>query len=103
VSDLNFRAQKIPETKNLTEQAAALIGALNQQGYWPTPLYYTTNPYKGVAPITKATNEYAATMVGDEWDTSPFPVDDPVMGISTGAYIKNMGVLIQYLQQQSAQ
>lgn len=99
VSDLNIRAQKTPETKNLTEQATALVAALNPQGYWPTPLYYTTNPYKGVAPITKANNDYAATMVGDEWDTSPYPVESPVMGISTGAYIKNMGVLIQYLQQ----
>ncbi len=99
VSDLNFRAQKVPEVKNLTEQATLLVAGLNQQGYWPTPLYYTTNPYKGVAPITKANHNYAATMVGDEWDTSPYPVDNPVMGISTGAYIKNMGVLIQYLQQ----
>ncbi len=103
VSDLNFRAQKTPETKNLTEQAASLVTELNQQGYWPTLLFYTTNPYKGVAPITKANNDYAATMVGDEWDTSPYPVENPVMGISTGTYIKNMGVLIQYLQQQSTQ
>lgn len=100
MSDLNFRAQKIPEAKNLTEQAATLVTGLNQQGYWPTPLYYTTNPYKGVPPISKVNNDYAATMVGDEWDTSPYPVDNPVMGISTGAYIKNMGLLIHYLQQQ---
>ncbi len=103
VSDLNFRAQKEPEAKNLTDQAAALVAGLNPQGYWPTPLYYTTNPYRGNAPITKANNDYAKSMVGDKWDTSPYPVDNPVMGISTGAYIKNMGVLIQYLQQQSAQ
>lgn len=103
VSDLNFRAQKTTEAKNLTEQAAVLIAGLNQQGYWPTPLYYTTNLYKGFPPLTKADNDYAATMVGGEWDTSPYPVDNPVMGISTGAYIKNMGTLIQYLQQQSGQ
>jgi PelA/Pel-15E family pectate lyase len=103
VSDLNFRAQKMPAAKGLAAQAAALVAELNQQGYWPTPLYYTTNPYKGTAPITRATDDYAATMVGDEWDTSPYPVNNPVKGISTGAYIKNMGVLIQYLQQQSAQ
>ncbi len=42
-------------------------------------------------------------MVGDEWDTSPYPTASPEMGISTGAYIKNMGVLIQYLQQKSVQ
>jgi PelA/Pel-15E family pectate lyase len=103
VSDLNFRAQKAPEVKNLTDQVALLVAGLNQQGYWPTPLYYTTNPYKGTAPIIKANNDYAATMVGDEWDTSPYPVENPVMGISTGAYISNMGVLIQYLQQKTAQ
>jgi hypothetical protein len=103
VSDLNFRAQKAPEVKNLTDQVALLVAGLNQQGYWPTPLYYTTNPYKGTAPIIKANNDYAATMVGDEWDTSPYPVENPVMGISTGAYINNMGVLIQYLQQKTAQ
>ncbi|MCE3253030.1 MAG: pectate lyase [Cellvibrio sp.] len=103
VSDLNFRAQKAAEAKNLTEQVTELVAGLNQQGYWPTPLYYTTNPYLGVTPITKANNDYAETMVGDKWDTSPYPVDNPVMGISTGAYIKNMGILIQYLQQQSVQ
>jgi PelA/Pel-15E family pectate lyase len=103
VSDLNFRAQKAAEEKNLTEQVTELVAGLNQQGYWPTPLYYTTNPYLGVTPITKANNDYADTMVGDKWDTSPYPVDNPVMGISTGAYIKNMGILIQYLQQQSVQ
>lgn len=103
ISDLNFRAQKTSETKNISEQAATLIAGLNQQGYWPMPLYYTTNPYKGIAPISNVNNDYAATMVGDKWDTSPYPVDNPVMGISTGAYIKNMGVIIQYLQQQSAQ
>lgn len=103
VSDLNFRAQKTPEVKTLIDQAALLVAGLNQQGYWPTPLYYTTNSYKGTAPTTKANNDYAATMVGDEWDTSPYPVENPVMGISTGAYIKNMGVLIQYLQQKTVQ
>lgn len=103
VSDLNFRAQKTTTGKNLEEQAELLVTTLNQQGYWPTPLYYTTNPYKGTAPMLKPNSDYAVTMVGDEWDTSPYPVNKPVMGISTGAYIKNMGVLIQYLQQQSAQ
>lgn len=103
VSDLNFRAQKITKDKNLTEQAESLITDLNQQGYWPAPLYYTTNPYKGSPPLTKANNDYAATMVGDKWDTSPYPIDNPEMGISTGTYIKNMGTLIQYLLQNSAQ
>lgn len=104
VSDLNFRAQKAGESIDLAAQAAALISGLNAEGYWPTPLYYTTNAYRGPIPAKNSkanpTQAYSATMVGDEWDTSPYPVENPVMGISTGAYIKNMGVLIQYLQQQ---
>lgn len=103
VSDLNFRAQKKSTTKNITDQAVELVASLNKQGYWPSPLYYTTNLYKGTAPAAQANNNYAVTMVGDEWDTSPYPVKNPILGISTGAYIKNMGVLIQYLQQPTAQ
>lgn len=102
-SDLNFRAQPQSGQGDIAEQAAALVKGLNESGFWPTPLYYTTNPYRGPVPSgiakRKPTEAYAATMVGDQWDTSPYPVKDPVMGISTGAYIKNMGVLIQYLLQ----
>ncbi|HSC67195.1 MAG TPA: pectate lyase [Cellvibrio sp.] len=102
VSDLNFRAQKTSIEKNIVEQTQSLINGLNAQGYWPTPLYYTTNRYKGAAPPANMGDQYAGTMVGDEWDTSPYPVENPVAGISTGAYVKNMGVLIQYLQQNKA-
>lgn len=102
-SDLNFRAQAEHEnTRNnsLPAQVHKLVNELNPEGYWPTPLYYTTNPYVGLPPAGKAgrgDKRYANTMVGDKWDTSPYPVKTPVMGISTGAYIRNMGVLIRYL------
>lgn len=102
-SDLNFRAQTEHEnTRNnsLQTQVDKLVNELNPEGYWPTPLYYTTNPYVGLPPAGKAgrgDKRYANTMVGDKWDTSPYPVKTPVMGISTGAYIRNMGVLIRYL------
>ena len=97
-SDLNFRAQINKESSSLMEATAQLIHSLNQQGYWPTPLYYTTNPYIGEPSKTLADNQYANTMVGDKWDTSPYPTENPVMGISTATYIKNMGILIEYLQ-----
>jgi hypothetical protein len=105
-SDLNFRAQieRINgDGESLQERATALIHGLETQGYWPTPLYYTTNPYLGEPPQGKSgrgDNRYANSMVGDQWDTSPYPVDKPVMGISTGAFIRNMGTLIRYLEQQ---
>ncbi len=37
---------------------------------------------------------YMETMVGDEYDTSPYTPEKEVMGISTGAFIENMTVLM---------
>lgn len=101
-SDLNFRAQGANANEKISIAAQRLVASLNQEGYWPTPLIYTSNPYKGEPPNTGISKDerYAQTMVGDEWDTSPYPTDTPVLGISTGVYIKNMGTLIQYLTEQ---
>ena len=102
-SDLNLRMHVGKDhTTTISEErdVKVLLHKLNSSGYWPTPLYYTTNPYRGSPKGNKSnTNRYANTMVGDEWDTSPFPVKKPVMGISTGAYIRNMGTLIRFLDQ----
>lgn len=104
-SDLNFRAQaehQASREESVLSQAEKLVNELSREGYWPTPLYYTTHPYRGKLPSGKAEQgdrRYANTMVGDQWDTSPYPVKQPVMGISTGAYIRNMGVLIRSLEQ----
>ncbi|PUA29524.1 MAG: pectate lyase [Cellvibrio sp. 79] len=106
-SDLNFRAQSQHlknDNESLEKKAGNLISELNANGYWPTPLFYTTNLYIGKpkANIGRGDNRYANTMVGDKWDTSPYPVDNPVMGISTGAYIRNMGILIRYLTENAS-
>ncbi len=78
----------------------ALTASLNKQGYWPTPLVATSNPYTGATPPAKADRDYGSTNVGDATDTSPYPTDKPVMGISTGTYIQNMGALIDWLAAQ---
>lgn len=80
------------------EQVARLVDGLNAEGYWPTKLTATSNPYKGDGSATPAAGDYSQTRVGDDTDTSPYKTDTPVMGISTGAYIKNMGQLIRYLE-----
>jgi hypothetical protein len=62
----------------------------------------TSNPYKGEPPKTDVSKDehYAETLVGDEWDTSPYIAEQPPLGISTGVYIKNMSTLIRYLSEQ---
>ena len=90
-SDLNggqSMAQASPQ------EAARLVSELNTEGWWPTPLVATSHPYKGPGPATPTPGDYATTHVGDAYDTSPYPTDTPVMGISTSAFIKNMGLLI---------
>ena len=96
-SDLNFRAQKISITHSLNQRVIETMKSFHSDGYWPTPLYYTTNPYLPAPAKSTSTDEYANTMVGDQWDTSPYPIENPVMGISTAGFIKNMGTLIEFL------
>lgn len=98
-SDLNLRAQNAMSNPQKVQD---LVATLNPQGYWPIPLLMTSNPYKGEPPKTDLSNDerYAETLVGDEWDTSPYIAEKPVLGISTGVYIKNMSTLIRYLSEQ---
>jgi hypothetical protein len=44
--------------------------------------------------------DFSRTMVGDETDTSPYFAAAPVMGISVGAYLRNMDLLVRYLESQ---
>jgi hypothetical protein len=74
-----------------------VLASLNARGYWPAPLTTTSNPYIGEGPATPTGGEYQTTHVGDLWDTSPYRTDFPVMGVSTAAYIRNMGDLIEAL------
>jgi hypothetical protein len=76
---------------------AQLIRALNRQGWWPTELKATSNPYRGDGPASPAAGDYRTTRVGDASDTSPYITDTPVIGISTADYIANMARLIEAL------
>jgi len=96
-SDLNIKAKEDSAKSVTADKAAGLVGGLNREGYWPTPLVATSNPYTGAKPPEKPDGDYATTHVGDATDTSPFPTDKPVMGISTGAYVQNMTTLIDWL------
>ena len=77
---------------------AQLIRSLNRNGWWPTELRATSNPYRGDGPADPAAGDYRTTHVGDTSDTSPYTTDHPVTGISTSAYIANMARLISALE-----
>ncbi|MDO4757970.1 MAG: pectate lyase [Rikenellaceae bacterium] len=80
------------------ENIAKIRAALNDEGYWLTPQGQTSNPYKACPDKTPSTTrDYTSTFVGDEYDTSPYSVENPVMVISVRTYIDNMMRMIQYL------
>ena len=72
-----------------------LIASLTPEGYWLSPIRQISHPYRPVpAQEPSDATEYAQTMVGDAYDTSPYTPEEPVMGISTQVFIRNMTQLI---------
>jgi PelA/Pel-15E family pectate lyase len=94
VSDLNSNAGSGAVQRPTPERVAELNGALNAEGYWPTPLTATSNPYIGDGSATPAPGDFSQTLVGDATDTSPHTTENPVTGISTGSFIQNMSALL---------
>lgn len=89
---------RIPEDVD-EAQVSRLIRSLTKEGYWLTPLTSVSKPYRPAPQLIlpDGTDRYATTLVGDEYDTSCYRPDKPVMGISTGTFISNMSVLIKAL------
>lgn len=86
------------ERKPDAGRAAEILSALSGKDYWSAPMTNTSNPYIGEAPAAVTGGEYQATNVGDLWDTSPYRTDFPVEAISTAAFVRNMGDLIETLE-----
>ncbi|MBC6983157.1 pectate lyase [Caulobacter sp. 17J80-11] len=97
VSDLNSNRGAPPAASSEAARVAELVAGLNAQGWWPTMLKSTSHPYRGDSPAEVAPGDFSRTLVGDATDTSPYVTDTPVVGISTGIYVQNMGVLIEHL------
>jgi len=81
------------------ESTSELVKSLNRDGWWPTQLQSTSNPFTGDGPSQVVAGDYRSTRVGDPTDTSPYITDKPVIGISTSVYIDNMKALIGVLTQ----
>ena len=89
-----YRRRGIPLAR-----VSEVVAFPDAEGRWLSPLRQMSNPYKPL-PKNMAPSEdmtYAQTMVGDEYDTSPYE-NKEVMGISTRTYIQNMATLIASLK-----
>ena len=82
----------------LQHRATQFVTGLNGDGYWPTPIRYTSHPYTHDGAKEPVPGDFSQERVGDDTDTSPYPSPNPPLGISTGAYVRNMDALIEYLE-----
>lgn len=94
VSDMTSNRGSGEVERPSAERTRELIATLNAEGYWPTPLSATSQPYAGEPPAAPSPGDFAQTLVGDRYDTSPFVTQNPAIGISTGAFIQNMSSLL---------
>ena len=78
--------------------AAEAIRTLNAEGWWPTPLRATSNPYRGPGPRRRRPATTAPPMSAMPATPRPTSTDHPVIGISTATYIANMALLIRALE-----
>ncbi|HSK09606.1 MAG TPA: hypothetical protein VK911_08515 [Vicinamibacterales bacterium] len=80
-----------------SQPVESVLSSLTAEGCWLVPLGTNSHPYRGDGTKEAVPGDFSRTHVGDETDTSPFP-DAALRGISTEAYIRNMGVLIRALE-----
>lgn len=95
ISDLNSR--DIPYREVSAQQVKKTIEELDENGRWIVDLNVTTNPYIGPAPDEARNEDYGASWVGDKYDTSPYASGKSQPGISTGVFVRNMSLLMEYL------
>lgn len=75
-----------------------ITGSLDEQNRWLSKHAMISHPYAGDGQKQEPTDEFASTNVGDETDTSPYRDPSDQEYISTGDYIRNMKMLINYIR-----
>ena len=81
-------------------QVQKVINSLDSNYRWLIEHAMISHPYIGDGQKQELTNQYATSHVGDETDTSPYRDTTDQKYISTGAYIYNMNMLINYIESQ---
>jgi PelA/Pel-15E family pectate lyase len=85
-------ADQVTETK-----IKEIIAGLDSHNRWLVKHAMISNPYIGDGQNKEQTDDYASTYVGDKTDTSPYKDPSDKEYISTPEYIKNMNLLISYI------
>jgi len=75
-----------------------ILKSLDKEGRWLIKHGMTSHPYIGDGVNMELTNEFSNSYVGDETDTSPFMDTSDALYISTGVYVRNMKMLINFIE-----
>jgi hypothetical protein len=94
----NLKKNDFPPGNSSSTQIREIIQSLDSENRWLIKHVMISHPYIGDGVKQDLTEEYASTNVGDETDTSPYRDLSEQEYISTGNYIRNMGLLINYIQ-----
>lgn len=78
-------------------EVRAIISRLDSKNRWLVKHMQTSNPYIGDGQLQEPTTRYQSTHVGDETDTSPFRDESDQEYISMAEYIRNMNLLMNYI------
>ena len=84
---------RVPDQDRVKE----IVNSLDEQNRWLVKGGMTSNPYVGDGQKQELGDEYASKNVGDETDTSPYRDTSDQEYLSTGKYIMNMKLLINYI------
>ena len=85
------------------QQVKGVINSLDIENRWLVKHVSISNPYTGDGQKQELTDEFASRNVGDETDTSPFSDQSDQQYISTAAYIRNMNLLISFIESNKTQ
>jgi hypothetical protein len=75
-----------------------IVNALDNENRWLIKQGMTSNPYMGEGQKQELTDKVASMHVGDETDTSPFRDTTEQEYLFTGQYLRNMKLLINFIE-----
>ena len=83
-----------------SELVETVLSRLDEEGRWLTTRAFISNPYIGEPECGDPNSKlYSHTWVGDQYDTSPYEDTSDQKYISTNTYMRNVKILMEFLDQ----